>query len=368
MSSATGAGGSGTGGFGTGGFGAGGDGGTGGTSPGVVGCERLELHPDPLVIPGAYMGHVLALDDQDLGVLYRASSDVPDKLWDTRSRRLLGPFDAWPPPLTDELIHGSHQLDWADLPHARSDGAFAYLGFEGYAVGSFYDAAVDIRAPEGQGGAYPILEPSPGSGIFWSDEGTLSYYPTLDATEPSMVSTLPTAVSKRAHGVGFDDLQLILQDGNALYVNVGGWAPFATPPDLSNDGQVFPRPGGFYWRAHWSPTLHPYAGATLPPPMSPLDGLTPGPGYQVHAASWRNGAVIAGAGSIESEPGNRLMVAVTDEVNTTSTLHGFDELQICLNGVSVAASPDGDSVYVGYLRCQQNEAVYVIRRFDCVSE
>jgi hypothetical protein len=245
------------------------------------------------------------------------------------------------------------------------------LGFEGYAIGSVYDAAFDLRAPAGQAGAYPILEPSPGVGVYWSHESTLSYFPTLDATEPSLVATLPGAVSKRAHGVGFDDLRLILQGGDALLRNDGAWTPFATVPEVVGSGQVIRRPGGFYWRLRHTGTLHPYEGEAFLPPLTPLEGLDIFNGYQIDAASWRNGAVIAGIGTIESEPpGNTLRVAVTDEVLTTSIDLGNPEHAICQNGVSVVASPDGDSVYVGYLSCPPppEDIAYVVRRFDCVSE
>ena len=347
-----------------GGFGAAGAGGVGGNggSPGVVGCEKLVLHPEPLVIPDGFMGYLLPIDGQELAVLYMASSDVPDKLWDTRSRRLLSPFDTWPPPLSDALIHGSHQLDTQTVPHARRDGAFGYSGFEGYAVGSFYDAAVDVRGPAN---AYPILEPAPGEGVYFSDEGTLTYYPTLDAAEPSASYALSSATSFRTHGLGLDGPTLLLQDGDSLLVNSGEWAPFATAPENSNHATLFPRPGGFYWRAQSSATLYPYKGAQPLPPIKPFGDVQPG--SRVDAASFRNGAVVATI-TLDLPGGNNLLVAVTDEVNTTITHHDFAEVGVCMNGISVVGSPDGTSVYVGYVWCTPPHAEYVVRRFDCVSE
>ncbi len=62
------------------------------------------------------------------------------------------------------------------------------------------------------------------------------------------------------------------------------------------------------------------------------------------------------------------MVAVTDEVHTTLALHTFPELAVCMNGVSVVAAPDGNSVYVGYLSCPTGDIEYAVSRFDCVSD
>ncbi len=229
-------------------------------------------------------------------------------------------------------------------------------------------AAVDVRAPPGLAGAYPILEPSPGTGVFWSYEGTLSYYPTLDAVEPSMEAELPNGMTERAHGVGFDGSTLILQDDDALYVDDGDWIPFATPSELSFHGQILSREGGFHWRPAGARTLYPYEDTNPLPAIEPFAGIAfnPLPGPQEHATPWRGGAAITSIVG-QGAHGNALLLAVTDDAHVTWTQHDDAEVQPCANGSSVVASPDGDSLYVGYLLCSEAASTYVVRRFDCVS-
>ena len=94
----------------------------------------------------------------------------------------------------------------------------------------------------------------------------------------------------------------------------------------------------------------------------------PGAGNQTHAAPWREGAVLASVAYGGSTPGNMRVVAVTDDLHTTLAVHSFPELAVCMNGVSVVAAPDGNSVYVGYVSCPVAEVAYAVSRFDCTSE
>lgn len=176
------------------------------------------------------------------------------------------------------MIHGNHQLDGQSVPHGRSDGAFVYQGFEGWAVGSVYDAY------------------------------------------------------------------------------------------LSGNGQVISRKDGFYWRPAYASTVYPYADVQILEPIDPLEGtgLTPGPGSNVGAAPWRDTVALASVAT-GSGMGNTLVVAVADDVHMTRVMHGNPELSVCSSGVSIVSSPDGNSVYVGYLRCSMSDFGYVVRRFDCAS-
>lgn len=176
-------------------------------------------------------------------------------------------------------------------------------------------------------------------------------------------------MNERAHGVAFDGASLILQDDDALYVKSGGWTPFATPPDLSPGGHAFPRAGGFYWRPKGSVTLCPFAGSEPLPPVSPLGALTPAY-LNDHAAPWRDGAAVAAITTGGSDL-KALHVAVTDDGHTTLAKHSYREIGVESNGVSVVTWPDGNSLYVGYLRTSQQgleDLSYAVSRFDCVSE
>ena len=350
---------------GTGGSGGGTDSGTGGVDagPGVPGCEQLVLHPDALVIPDGMAGQILPIDDADLAIIYRAASDDPDILWDTRSRRLVGAFDLWPPAVSEPLIHGNHQLDLTVPAHARSDGAFVARGFYGWFVGSIYDESVLVSQPPGSP-AYPILEPEPGGGVFWSYEGDVDLYATLEAEEPWQAATFPTALSVRSHGVGFDGTTLIVDDAQ-LYTWSGAWSGLDGDPKPAEFDQILYRPNGFYLRDYL--TLYPYDSDGWLPSLK-LEGPATGQNWggfdgPNHAASaWRGGGVAV-AVLAQAQP-NEVWVAVTDAVLTTSTTRA--DLGACAShGISIVASPDGAHLYVGFLSCEADPA-FIVRRFDCL--
>ncbi|MBK6516447.1 MAG: hypothetical protein IPG04_20660 [Polyangiaceae bacterium] len=345
---------------GSGGSSTGGGGVGGGGGPGVHGCEKLVLHPDALVIPDATVGQILPIDDDNLAIVYRAAGENPDMFWETRSRRVVGAFDVWPPVVSEPLIHGNHQVDLSVPAHARSDGAFVARGFDGWFVGSVYDESVLVGPPSHDPNDYPILEPEPGGGVFWSNDGILERYATLDAAEPSESFAFTTPLSVRSHGVGFDGTRLIVEDAQ-LYTWSGTWSVLAGPPKPTEVvDQILNRPNSFYLRDYL--TLYPYdsdgwlPSVTLagPPEQNPV-GLDP----PTHAASaWRGGVAVA---VLPPQP-NEVWVSVTDSVLTTSTRA---DLGACFHGISIVASPDGAHLYVGFLHCA--EPAFVVRRFDCLS-
>lgn len=127
---------------------------------------------------------------------------------------------------------------------------------------------------------------------------------------------------------------------------------------------ILPRTGGFWFGAP-TPVMEIYAvdnEGTVSGGYRPLGDreFT----YRGDMAPWRDGVALASSGQ---ESGG-FTVAVTDGEHTTSLSLSGDETNFCHNGISVLASPYGDSVYVGYLRCPSADISFTVRRFDCAAE
>jgi hypothetical protein len=68
---------------------------------------------------------------------------------------------------------------------------------------------------------------------------------------------------------------------------------------------------------------------------------------------WRNGVALA---TVAGTPEARLLVGVTDGEHTTVLPISSDAVSFCDNGLSVVSSPDGNSIYLGYLHCPPDES------------
>ncbi len=170
-----------------GGSGAGGSGAHGNAPLPVAGCEVL-LEDEPFVIPDARIGFVAAIDSSQMGFVGTyVGADLYNQ---TRSRRLS--FGAWPPVLTDEVLHSPTDGVGVGLQGVplvlREDGTFGiYVGgtTQEYLIGSFYEPGL-LPMP---GYAAPILEPALGGGYYLPSGENVYYYPNVDSTDS--LATLP---------------------------------------------------------------------------------------------------------------------------------------------------------------------------------
>ncbi len=367
-SSSVGGGGSGAGGSGAGGSGAGASGGGGaGGSPGVPGCEVLVRSGELLKVPGSFQGHLLDAGAGRIGAVYMANNGSPG-IWATRSR-VFDSQEPWPAFWTEELVNAENSLEVQYPASSREDGLMVVKRMSGWYVASFFQPGVLMQTPAGATPyARPILEPYPGVGVYWPAEGELHYYPSYDATEPSAV--LPFVGNGLLHGVDGDgELVLVGDDGFSL-IQEGQLVPLGNlGVDLSTVEPGFlslvPREGGFwlsYVDANDAVAMVGVSKDGLTEPYRPFGEAASG--YRIDVTPWRNGVAIA---SSVQTPEARLSVAVTDGEHTTVLPISSDEISYCENGLSVVSSPDGNSIYIGYLHCPPDEVAFVVERFDCAS-
>lgn len=150
----------------TGAFGPGGGG--AGPEP-IAGCEQLAWAGEPVILPGLWhpsRARLAALDGGSVGVVYDDYDNGGDNVDKVLSQTLSGAFDAWPPPVSDPVIHHSgmvyNELSWLS---ARGDGTFALSGFHLSGIFRFDDPQpivadpflrTYVLEPEAGGGAYVV--------------------------------------------------------------------------------------------------------------------------------------------------------------------------------------------------------------------
>ena len=356
-----GAGGSGAGGSGVGASGGGGAGG----SPGVPGCEVLVRAGEMLKVPGSYQGHLLDAGNGRVGAVYQSNNGAPGS-WAIRSR-VFDSQEPWPASWTQELTHAESPLETQYPASSREDGLMVVRSFIGWVIASFFQPGGLMQTPAGAYGL-PILEPLPSGGAYWRAEGELRYYPSYDATEPS--SVLPFAGNGPVEGVDAngelvllgDEGFSVIQDGQLVALgDLGVELPVSYP-------SLLPREGGF-WLSYLDANAVVLlgvskAGATEPYRPFGDDAVAYPADRSFDLTPWRNGVALATVGGT---PEARLLVGVTDGEHTTVFPLSSDEVSFCENGLSVVSSPDGDSIYLGYLHCPPDEIAFVVERFDCAS-
>lgn len=336
----------------------GGEGGTGGApvSNVVPGCEEL-IPVGPLFgLPGSFQGRIGAIDGEALGAVYMYN--VGFASWETRSRRVLHPFGAWPPDVSEEVVHENQAFH--DDIEVR-DGYFATASY----VARFGEPGIDLDSVDGY--HRPILEPSPRQGFYWYDGSGFDYHPSIDGSLPDY--RVDTG-ELHPYVVGFDaESRVLLQSGSQLYAIDGpALAPLVTVPTNLSDVAVYPGPHGLL---HVGSDRGLIAVAELTS-TGLSNGLHPFGDigfFDFASAPWRGGVALFAAGSYSpDEPPIEYAVAVTDGAHVTTATMGVDAY-LCQNGLSLAVAPDGNSLVVGYLRCGQDadDTQFVLQRFDCAS-
>lgn len=328
----------------------------------VPGCVALVPREELLVIPESTMGHLMALDGVDVGVLY--SHDPPNSML---SRRILNAFGAWPPALGDEANHVD-ESSYPLLASSRSDGVFT---FEHTGYGEHLVVQVGVPGAYAPRDGQPILEAAPGTGVYWQTEASLQYYPTPDTAEPvSSVSFEAPAPEQRLHG--FDGEGHVILRGSEQFWRLRGdaiepFGPFPPGDDGSSPGWIVPGSAGDVWYArHEAPDLTLFeAGAEVSPLPSPFPAHTSFGGTRVAVSEWAGGrgiVVLAQQYAVEGGTNLEVRLALTDGLHATTTT--FDGPEIELEPFSLVSSPSGDVVLVSYKKSPDG---VVIRRFDCVS-
>lgn len=332
-------------------------------------CTWLVPRAEELVVPESRVGQLVAIDGNDVGLLYAFNDDgAPGSV---RSRRLLDPFGAWPPSLGPEAVHRDGQNPNFDAV-GRADGTFVLRqlasepGTE-YSIGAFGREGAWPTRP-----GRPMLEPSPGIGVYWHHDGELQYYATLDAEEPAF--SLPLALPESelnstpdpswVHGLdgagrlvvrGVDGFTTIT--GNSL----SPFTPLPADDPGSSPAWLLPSEAGGFWYArqeHPAVEIQRLGAEEEPSPITLFEDVLVG--RQRAASPWGAGrGVVAVAEHYALEGGTALgfeLIITDGEHQTKARAHDADA------AYSVVSSPDGASILVGVHRNG-----LVIRRFDCLS-
>ena len=300
-----------------------------------------------------------------VGAVYQSNNGAPGS-WAIRSR-VFDSQEPWPASWTQELTHAESPLETQYPASSREDGLMVVRSFIGWVIASFFQPGGLMQTPAGAYGL-PILEPLPSGGAYWRAEGELRYYPSYDATEPS--SVLPFAGNGPVEGVDAngelvllgDEGFSVIQDGQLVALgDLGVELPVSYP-------SLLPREGGF-WLSYLDANAVVLLGvskAGATEPYRPFgDDAVGGPAYRsFDLTPWRTGVALA---TVAGAPEARLLVGVSDGEHTTVLPLSSDEVSFCDNGLSVVSSPDGDSIYIGYLHCPRDEHAFVVERFDCAS-
>jgi hypothetical protein len=332
-------------------------------------CTWLVPRSEELVVPESFVGQLVAIDGADVGLLYAFNDDgAPGSI---RSRRLLDPFGAWPPSLGPEAVHRDSPGLILDAV-GRADGTFVLRqlasepGTE-YSIGAFgREGAWPTRAGR------PMLEPSPGVGVYWHHDGELQYYATLDAEEP--VFLLPLALPESelnstpdpAWVHGLDGTGRLVVRGVDGFTTITGnslspFTPLPADDPGSSPAWLLPSEAGGFWYArqeHPAVEIQRLGADEEASPITLFEDVLVG--RQRAASPWGAGrGVVAVAEHYALEGGTALgfeLIITDGEHQTKARAHDADA------AYSVVSSPDGASILVGVHR-----QGFVIRRFDCLS-
>lgn len=338
-----------------------GSGGGGGVEPAPVpGCELLIPNGAPYMLPAnldASEGAIGTLTSNEILLVFQTTYGQGAGLWRVVSHRVLDPFVTWPPVISAGTEHHIGLFNGGVMT-TRSDGAFLVDGYTDAFGGKWGVPGPFFEAQFGWPSAH--LEPS-GQGYYQSEDDELRHFATLTDPVPSATLTLPGPV--QVSGSDSNGRLVLSSEGWLYTVEGANVTPLTDVPEDLYRPAILPRAAGGFWFAGKSETgvdvwSVETSGSQLIQPLGNAEV------YLVAFGLWKDTGVVVAA-TAQSVGGYH--VAITDGLNVTKVTLSAAEAHNSQNVLSVAASPDGASILVGYLGGSSGEYGFAIQRFDCSS-